>query len=69
MRAWSAKLVEIERKRDRYQEMFAAEAMNLAELQAKLGALEETRETAERELWRRWRANARGSKRWSATGT
>jgi chromosome segregation ATPase len=50
MRAWSAKLVELERKRDRYQEMFAAEAMTLAELRAKLGTLEETRETAEREL-------------------
>ena len=49
-RAWSAKLVELERRRDRYQEMFAAEAMTLAELQAKLRALEETRETAEREL-------------------
>ena len=50
MKAWSAKLVELERKRDRYQEMFAAEAMTMAELQARLGALEETRETAEREL-------------------
>ncbi len=30
--------------------MFAAETMTLAELKAKLGALEETREAAEREL-------------------
>jgi site-specific DNA recombinase len=49
-RAWAAKLVELERKRDRYQEMFAAEAMTLDELKAKLEALKETRETAEKEL-------------------
>jgi len=48
--AWAAKLAEIERKRDRYQEMFAAEAMTLDELKAKLAALKETRETAEKEL-------------------
>jgi hypothetical protein len=49
-RAWAATLVELERKRDRYQEMFAAEAMTLDELKAKLEALKETRETAEKEL-------------------
>ncbi len=49
-RASADKLVELERKRDRYQEMFAAEAMTLDELRAKLEVLKETRETAEREL-------------------
>ena len=49
-KAWTAKLVEAERKRDRYQEMFAAGAMTLDELRSKLDALEETRETARREL-------------------
>jgi DNA repair exonuclease SbcCD ATPase subunit len=49
-RAWADKLVELERRRDRYQEMFAAEAMTLDELRAKLEAVEETRETAKREL-------------------
>ena len=45
-RAWADKLVELERKCNRYQEMFAAEAMTLDELRAKLGAVEEARETA-----------------------
>ncbi len=36
--------------RDKCQEMFAAEAMTLDELKTKLGALKETRETAEKEL-------------------
>jgi chromosome segregation ATPase len=49
-RAWAAKLAEIERKRDKYQEMFAAEAMTLDELKAKLEALKETRDMAEKEL-------------------
>jgi hypothetical protein len=40
----------IERKRDRYQEMFAAEAMTLDELKAKLEILNETRATTENEL-------------------
>ena len=48
--AWAAKLAEIERKRDRYQEMFAAEVMTLDELKAKLEILSETRDTAEKEL-------------------
>ena len=49
-KAWAATLSEAERKRDRYQEMFAAGAMTLDELRSKLDALEETRETARREL-------------------
>ena len=49
-KAWAATLSEVERKRDRYQEMFAADAMTLEELRSKLDALEETRETARREL-------------------
>ena len=36
--------------RDKCQGMFAAEAMTLDELKTKLGALKETRETAEKEL-------------------
>jgi hypothetical protein len=42
--------LEAERKRDRYQEIFAADAMTLGELKAKLDALEETCETARRRL-------------------
>jgi chromosome segregation ATPase len=49
-KAWAATLTEVERKRDRYQEMFATGAMTLDELRSKLDALEETRETARREL-------------------
>jgi hypothetical protein len=49
-RAWAETLVDLERRRDRYQEMFAAEAMTLHELRAKLEAVEEARETAKREL-------------------
>ncbi|MDP9476115.1 MAG: recombinase zinc beta ribbon domain-containing protein, partial [Actinomycetota bacterium] len=49
-KAAAATLSEVERKRDRYQEMFAADAMTIDELRAKLDALEETRETAQREL-------------------
>jgi len=49
-RARATKLAEIERKRDRYQEMFAAEVMALDELKAKLEVLNEARETARREL-------------------
>jgi hypothetical protein len=50
VRAARPKLVELERKRDKYQEMFAATTMTLDELRVKLDALEEARETAEREL-------------------
>ena len=35
-RAWAEKLAELERKRDKFQEMFAAEAVTLNELKAKL---------------------------------
>ena len=49
-RAWADNLAELERKRDKFQEMFAAEAMTLDELKAKLEALNEARETAKREL-------------------
>ena len=49
-KAWRAKLAEVERKREKYQEMFAEDAMTLEELKAKLEVLEETRETARMEL-------------------
>src|SRR5215208_2817292 len=49
-KAWAATLSEAERRREKYQEMYAADAMTLDELRSKLGALEETRETARREL-------------------
>lgn len=49
-KAAAATLSEVERKRDKYQEMFAADAMTIVELRAKLDALEETRETTRREL-------------------
>ena len=48
--AWATMLSEAERKREKYQEMYAADAMTLDELRSKLDALEETRETARREL-------------------
>jgi site-specific DNA recombinase len=49
-RLLAAKLVELERKRDKYQEMFAAEVMTLDELKAKLEALNKAREAAKRKL-------------------
>ena len=49
-KAWTATLSEVERKRDKYQEMFTADAMTLDELRSKLNSLEERRETAQREL-------------------
>jgi hypothetical protein len=48
--AWATTLSEAERKREKYQEMYAADAMTLDELRSKLDALEEARETARREL-------------------
>jgi uncharacterized membrane protein len=45
-RAWAATLAEAERKREKYQEMYAADAMTLEELRSRLDALEETRESA-----------------------
>jgi hypothetical protein len=49
-RAWAATLAEAERKREKYQEMYAADAMTLEELRSRLESLEETRESARREL-------------------
>jgi chromosome segregation ATPase len=47
---WAEKLVEVDRKRAKYQEAFAADAVTLPELKAYLAQLDETRKTAEREL-------------------
>ena len=49
-KALAATLAEAERKREKYQEMFAADAMTLEELRSRLEALEETRESARGEL-------------------
>jgi hypothetical protein len=49
-KALAATLVEAERKREKYQEMYAADAMTLEELRSRLDALEETRESAQGEL-------------------
>jgi hypothetical protein len=49
-KAWAAQLVEAERKREKYQEMFAVDALTLDELMFRLNALEETPKTAQREL-------------------
>jgi site-specific DNA recombinase len=47
---WLGQLSEASRKRARYQEMAAEGLIDFEELRARLSALEETRETAEREL-------------------
>jgi site-specific DNA recombinase len=47
---WADKLVEVDRKRVKYQEAFAADAVTLPELKAYLAQLDETRKTAEHEL-------------------
>jgi site-specific DNA recombinase len=47
---WAEKLVEVDRKRAKYQEAFAADAMTLPELKVYLAQLDETRKTAEHEL-------------------
>lgn len=47
---WLRKLAEAARKRAGYQDMAAEGLITFDELRAKLAALEETRETAEREL-------------------
>jgi site-specific DNA recombinase len=47
---WAKQLADAERKRAKYQEAFAADAMTLPELKASLARLEEMRKTAEREL-------------------
>jgi chromosome segregation ATPase len=49
-RAWAATLAEAERKREKYQEMYAADAMTLEEMRSRLDALEETRDSARGEL-------------------
>ena len=49
-RIWTDKLADVERKRAKYQEAFAADAVTLPELKAYLAQLDETRKTAEREL-------------------
>jgi hypothetical protein len=43
-------MVEVDRKRAKFQEAFAADAMTLPELKAYLAQVDETRKTAEREL-------------------
>ena len=50
VRTWIDKLAEVGRKRDGYLDLAADGIVGRDELQAKLAALEETRETAEREL-------------------
>jgi site-specific DNA recombinase len=50
IRLWAEKLAEVERKRAKYQEAFAADAVTLPELKAYLSQLDETRKTAEHEL-------------------
>jgi site-specific DNA recombinase len=47
---WAKQLADVERKRAKYQEAFAADAMTLPELKASLAWLDETRKTAEHEL-------------------
>ena len=49
-RMWTDKLVEVERKRARYQEMAAADLISFDELRTRLLDLDETRQNAEREL-------------------
>jgi site-specific DNA recombinase len=64
-RAWAVALAEAERKREKYQEMYAADAMTLEELRARLKGLEETRESARRELAElaSWRERLQGLER------
>jgi hypothetical protein len=47
---WADKLVECDRKRAKYQEMFAVDVMSLDELRARLAELDQVRQTAQREL-------------------
>jgi site-specific DNA recombinase len=49
-KAWLEKLSEVNRKRTTFQDMAAEDLITFDELRAKLAALEETREIAEREL-------------------
>ena len=50
VRTWLEKLSEIDRKRSRYIDLAADGIMSRDELKAKIARLEETRETAEKEL-------------------
>jgi len=47
---WADRLADVERRRGKYQEAFAADAMTLPELKGRLAELEETRKTAKYEL-------------------
>jgi hypothetical protein len=49
-KAWTDKLVEVERQRARAQDAYLAGAFEVDELRARLAALEETRDTARKEL-------------------
>ena len=55
-RLWAEKLAEVERKRAKYQEAFAADAVTLPELKAYLAGLDETRKTAEHTSLRSYEA-------------
>jgi hypothetical protein len=50
VRAWAEKLADTDRKRARFQDMAAEGLIDFDELRAKLITLEETRDTAQREL-------------------
>jgi Recombinase zinc beta ribbon domain len=50
VRLWAEKLAEVDRKRTKYQEAFAADAVTLPELKAYLSQLDETRKSAKHEL-------------------
>lgn len=50
-KVWLRKLAEVDQKRSGFQNMAAEGLITFYELRIKLAALEETRETAERELW------------------
>jgi hypothetical protein len=49
-KAWFAKLAEVDRSRERYQEMAASGLITFAELSTRLAELEETCKVAEQEL-------------------
>ncbi len=49
-KAWATTLLEAKRKREKCQEMYAVDAMTIDELKSRLDTLEETSETARREL-------------------
>jgi hypothetical protein len=49
-KAWAEKLAEVDRKRERFQDMTAEDLIDFDELRVKLKALEETRDTVRRKL-------------------